>query len=467
MIKCEFCDYTTNKKSNLTRHIKTRHKKIKNLKCEFCDYITDKKSNLTRHIKTRHENLKNLKCEFCDYITDKKVNLTRHIKTKHENLKCEFCDYVGQRKYNLDRHVKLVHLNKKPSCKVVRISYNELRESYDDLLKEFNDYKNNFNYLETDVRKLNQEINARINLYNKLSENYEKLKKTNNILTQDNIKLKNSFSSLMAEYRNFRDLNQSYKIEISELRAENALLSNIKLDPKIEKKIELEPKIEKKIGLEPKIEKKIGLEPKIKKEIEIKSNLDLEINTVPNKNINLVSSEEDDFDDFWLMDKTESPKFNTAYDKLADQLISHEIDYKSTFLAKIEKDIKSFIPAKKEILEAFKKIDYLIIDKEVYNTLEEIIHSDQINKYLNEYLMEVFEPLFDRLNQNITPTMLKNIPKKQFQYLKDFFTILSKKIFKFNINQIKDFYKPKDFKSFQNKYNSFIKMLNKFLKKFQ
>ena len=55
---CEQCDYTTNLKRNLTRHVKSNHMKSKPFACDQCAYSTIFKSRLQKHINAVHLKLK-------------------------------------------------------------------------------------------------------------------------------------------------------------------------------------------------------------------------------------------------------------------------------------------------------------------------------------------------------------------------------------------------------------------------
>ena len=118
--KCEYCDYTSDKRSNLDKHVKETHNKLeqKPLCCNHCDYTTVRQGDLKKHIKETHEKLeqKLLHCNHCDYTTVRQGDLKKHIKETHEKLEqqllhCNHCDYTNVRQGNLNRHM-LTHTNK-------------------------------------------------------------------------------------------------------------------------------------------------------------------------------------------------------------------------------------------------------------------------------------------------------------------------------------------------------------------
>lgn len=80
---CDCCNLTFNLNSDFKRHIKT-NKHLKNLlklddtKCPFCDYVDEYKSNLKRHINTKHKyNLK---------IVEKEVKKNKSTKKEDINI---------------------------------------------------------------------------------------------------------------------------------------------------------------------------------------------------------------------------------------------------------------------------------------------------------------------------------------------------------------------------------------------
>ena len=97
-IKCEFCEYSTNKTGNLNRHLKTCKAKFK---CEFCKKGFANNSSLKRHIKLyckvkqeeekQEEDKKRYECIYCHDVMIKKCFLDKHLKfcrKKHELQDC-------------------------------------------------------------------------------------------------------------------------------------------------------------------------------------------------------------------------------------------------------------------------------------------------------------------------------------------------------------------------------------------
>ena len=57
-------------------------------KCNQCEYTTNDKSNLKRHIRSKHME-KDMKCEECDFVTDRKGLLKKHVNAKNTLKKCD------------------------------------------------------------------------------------------------------------------------------------------------------------------------------------------------------------------------------------------------------------------------------------------------------------------------------------------------------------------------------------------
>ena len=80
--KCPSCPYETKQKSNVTKHIKTKHLGIKKYKCEECSELFQSQQVLDNHMRT-HTGQKPFVCPQCDYRSAKKGNMTKHVKRVH------------------------------------------------------------------------------------------------------------------------------------------------------------------------------------------------------------------------------------------------------------------------------------------------------------------------------------------------------------------------------------------------
>ena len=68
----------------MRKHVERLHEGPKDFKCDICDYSCEKISDLKVHIATVHEGKKRLKCTICGKSFGLKENLKRHLQTVHE-----------------------------------------------------------------------------------------------------------------------------------------------------------------------------------------------------------------------------------------------------------------------------------------------------------------------------------------------------------------------------------------------
>ena len=87
MEKCDICNKLFSNKSNLRKHIKSVHEKIK-FKCEICDKEFSQEDNLQRHKKAVHSKNIEFNCIVCERKFSRKDNLLAH---KIVCCKCEHC----------------------------------------------------------------------------------------------------------------------------------------------------------------------------------------------------------------------------------------------------------------------------------------------------------------------------------------------------------------------------------------
>merc|ERR1712113_676551 len=82
---CEYCMYSTNRRSDLNRHIRA-HTGENLFHCGKCDYKTARKSDLRRHF-LLHSGEKQFKCGVCAFTTTRKQVLLKHMKHHTAKLK--------------------------------------------------------------------------------------------------------------------------------------------------------------------------------------------------------------------------------------------------------------------------------------------------------------------------------------------------------------------------------------------
>ena len=78
--------------------------------CNDCAATFSEKTNLTRHIKSKH-NTTNFKCKKCEFTTTRKDKLKTHIESKHNQnkVKCPECSAEFSRPDSMQRHKKEYH----------------------------------------------------------------------------------------------------------------------------------------------------------------------------------------------------------------------------------------------------------------------------------------------------------------------------------------------------------------------
>jgi len=113
LFKCNECDYSALQNRNLTRHIKSKHKRVGvTYSCDKCGYSTSRSGDLNRHVQSRHDGIKYV-CEFCRHKFCDLSTLNRHVKIKHDvdrvKFNCDYCDYSTSRNADLKRHQGKVH----------------------------------------------------------------------------------------------------------------------------------------------------------------------------------------------------------------------------------------------------------------------------------------------------------------------------------------------------------------------
>ena len=119
--KCHKCNFTTDRKDSLDKHMQLIHKLFnkklgsisKNLKakdkygCFDCGNEYDKEEDIVDHI-TMLKDCNEIKCDQCDKIFTLRYNLNRHIRDVHDrkSYKCPHCDKEYSQERNRDRHAK-------------------------------------------------------------------------------------------------------------------------------------------------------------------------------------------------------------------------------------------------------------------------------------------------------------------------------------------------------------------------
>ena len=161
VLKCEFCLFAAQFKSELVKHSRVTHNVKNHLVCDSCPFVAksklekknhqekvhafykiekdgtvgclscdfkslDKSRNLRngkaavkRHYMVIHKKVKQT-CNACNLSFSNKSSLNLHKTRKHEvvvkNLKCNYCDYKTSLKWILNRHVGSMHEGRRIKC---------------------------------------------------------------------------------------------------------------------------------------------------------------------------------------------------------------------------------------------------------------------------------------------------------------------------------------------------------------
>ena len=149
--KCTDCNYESNRKYNLSRHIQTKHTKVKELckkishRCNICEYSTDRLYNLKRHEK-KHTRIKKSKihqCFICDYQDKSKSNVKKHVDNHENKIKLEMGRLRGLRNRYEGRLKRptIERFDKQGNIIKVTIDYKSLLEQ---VIKDFDKIKQNY-----------------------------------------------------------------------------------------------------------------------------------------------------------------------------------------------------------------------------------------------------------------------------------------------------------------------------------
>lgn len=133
--RCSQCDFETEHEKFLKRH-EMSHKKNKYFKCQKCRFQTLYKKMYLKHVQAHKSkdkdskkdvkeksNLGSIKCNECTFEASSQVLLSIHKKLKHtepeteENYyinlhRCSYCKYQTNWEPCLKRHIEREHLNK-------------------------------------------------------------------------------------------------------------------------------------------------------------------------------------------------------------------------------------------------------------------------------------------------------------------------------------------------------------------
>lgn len=116
--KCEFCEYSTIKKSILTRHIRT-HNNERPFKCEVCEKKFTRQDIRNRHMKI-HKNMFGFQCIKCHRgFADENTWKLHEIRCKVKNYECYLCKKISWDKQDSVDHMRY-HTGERLHCSKCR-----------------------------------------------------------------------------------------------------------------------------------------------------------------------------------------------------------------------------------------------------------------------------------------------------------------------------------------------------------
>ena len=109
---CAQCDKRFSKASEVTKHVKEIHQKIKEFPCKKCEKSFVQFSELKQHFEKVHVQARDHVCKDCGKTFHSEKVLKVHVETVHQitsPFKCHHCDKIFSKSVNLDCHVRAAH----------------------------------------------------------------------------------------------------------------------------------------------------------------------------------------------------------------------------------------------------------------------------------------------------------------------------------------------------------------------
>ena len=100
----------TSWKSNIKKHISSKHQHDVIYPCAQCEYTASNQENLQKHIKIKHLGIRHY-CDLCGYSASTTGHLNIYKESKYSGIlyPCDLCNYTGARISDLSAHAKRMH----------------------------------------------------------------------------------------------------------------------------------------------------------------------------------------------------------------------------------------------------------------------------------------------------------------------------------------------------------------------
>ncbi|XP_078663092.1 zinc finger protein 711-like [Branchiostoma floridae x Branchiostoma belcheri] len=112
--ECPYCDFNSQYKKNLTRHLKRVHPREKFYKCSHCQFTTPFECEMNIH-RSKHKvwAIKIYRCRHCEFAATRRKALRVHLAKHTKPYMCGECGYRAAYKSNMASHMK-IHIGEKP-----------------------------------------------------------------------------------------------------------------------------------------------------------------------------------------------------------------------------------------------------------------------------------------------------------------------------------------------------------------
>ena len=123
IVKCQHCSFETDSRHRLNIHIHENHESHITHICDQCGAVFPIRTLLNSHMRRLHHPDKKLhKCEVCNYTNEKRSNVYSHrykvhslLHPEHNNVyKCKKCPFSDVYQYLVKKHEDRSHLHKPP-----------------------------------------------------------------------------------------------------------------------------------------------------------------------------------------------------------------------------------------------------------------------------------------------------------------------------------------------------------------